>query len=84
MVTVLGAASLKQPASLAPNSTKALQSASVEQPPLNIGQLELGHRCYRQVSLYLLLTQCIVVVMALCMERWDNKCTHHIAWLCAT
>ena len=38
------ATSLKQPASLAPNKTKALQSTSVEQPPLYKGQLELAHR----------------------------------------
>ena len=35
---------LKQPASLAPDSTKALESISVEQPPLYNGQLELAHR----------------------------------------
>ena len=38
------ATSLKQPASLAPDSTKALESISVEQPPLYNGQLELAHR----------------------------------------
>ena len=38
------ATSLKWPASLAPNSTKALQSTSVEQPLLYKGQLELAHR----------------------------------------
>ena len=38
------AISLKQPASLAPDSTKALESISVEQPPLYNGQLELAHR----------------------------------------
>ena len=35
------ATSLKQPASLAPDSTKALESTSAEQPPLYNGQLEL-------------------------------------------
>ena len=38
------ATSLKQPASLVPDSTKALESTSVEQPPLYNGQLELAHR----------------------------------------
>ena len=38
------AASLKQPASLVRDSTKALESISVEQPPLYNGQLELAHR----------------------------------------
>ena len=38
------ATSLKQPASLAPDSTKALESTSVEQPPLYNGQSELAHR----------------------------------------
>ena len=38
------ATSLKQPASLAPDNTKALESLSVEQPPLYNGQLELAHR----------------------------------------
>ena len=38
------ATSLKQPASLAPDSTKALESISAEQPPLYNGQLELAHR----------------------------------------
>ena len=37
------ATSLKQPASLSPNSTKALQSTSVMQQPLYKGQLELAH-----------------------------------------
>ena len=47
------ATSLKQPASLVPDSTKALESTSVEQPPLYNGQLELAHGgCLRQVSLY--------------------------------
>ena len=45
MVVVLGSHLSKQPASLAPNSTKALQSASVEQPPLYKGQLELVPFC---------------------------------------
>ena len=35
------ATALKQPASLAPDSTKALESTSAEQPPLYNGQLEL-------------------------------------------
>ena len=34
------ATSLKQPASLAPDTTTALESISVEQPPLYNGQLE--------------------------------------------
>ena len=38
------ATSLKQPASLPPDSTKALESIFVEQPPLYNGQLELAHR----------------------------------------
>ena len=38
------ATSLKQPASLVPDNTKALKSISVEQPPLYNGQLELAHR----------------------------------------
>ena len=38
------ATSLKQPASLVPDNTKALESTSVEQPPLYNGQLELAHR----------------------------------------
>ena len=47
------ATSLKQPASLVPDSTKALESISVEQPPLYNGQLELAHGgCLSQVSLY--------------------------------
>ena len=37
-MSTLKPAPLKQPASLAPNSTKALQSTSVEQPPLYKGQ----------------------------------------------
>ena len=40
----LAATSLKQPASQAPNTTKALQPTSVEQPPLYKGQFELAHR----------------------------------------
>ena len=38
------ATSLKQPASLVPDSTKALESISVEQPPLYNGQLQQAHR----------------------------------------
>ena len=38
------ATSLKQPASLVPDSTKALESTSVGQPPLYNVQLELAHR----------------------------------------
>ena len=38
------ATSLKQPDSLVPDSTKALESNSVEQPPLYNGHLELAHR----------------------------------------
>ena len=38
------ATSLKQPTSLAPDSTNALESTSAEQPPLYKGQLELPHR----------------------------------------
>ena len=38
------ATALKQPPSLAPDTTKALESISVEQPPLYNGQLELAHR----------------------------------------
>ena len=40
----MAATSLKQPAPLAPDSTKALESISVEQSPLYNGQLELAHR----------------------------------------
>ena len=40
----MAATSLKQPAPLAPDSTKALQSISVEQPPLYKGQLQQAHR----------------------------------------
>ena len=38
------ATSQKQPTSLAPDSTNALESTSAEQPPLYKGQLELPHR----------------------------------------
>ena len=38
------AISLKQPASLAPDSTKALQSINLEQPPLYNGQVQLAYR----------------------------------------
>ena len=38
------ATSLKQPAPLVPDSTKASESTSAEQPPLYKGQLELAHR----------------------------------------
>ena len=38
------ATSLKHPSSLVPDSTKALDSISVEQPPLYNGQLELARR----------------------------------------
>ena len=44
MVTVLGRHLFKQTASLSPNSTKTLQSTSVEQPPLYKDPLELTHR----------------------------------------
>ena len=44
VVTVLGSHLSKQPASLAPYSTKSLRSTSVEQSPLYKGQLELAHR----------------------------------------
>ena len=37
MVTLLGSHLSKTPASLGPNSTKAMQSTSVEQPPLYKG-----------------------------------------------
>ena len=38
------ATSLKQPLSLVPDSTRALESTSPERPPLYNGQLELAHR----------------------------------------
>ena len=59
------ATSLKQPAPLVPDSTKALESTSVEQPPLYGGQLELAHRwlSYRQVSLY----KCVRVHARMCV-----------------
>ena len=44
MVTELGSHLSKQPASLAPNDIKALQSTSVQQLPLYKGQLELTLR----------------------------------------
>ena len=45
------ATSLKQLASLAPNSTKTLQFTSVEQPSLYKGELELAHRWMSETSL---------------------------------
>ena len=44
MVTALGSHLFKRPASLSPNSTKALQSLFVEQSPLYKDPLELAHR----------------------------------------
>ena len=60
------ATSLKQPASLAPTSTKELQSTSLERPPLYNGQLELAHRW---LSFYVFEGQAVIMIGC-----WINYC----------
>ena len=74
------ATSLTQPASLAPNSTKALQSTSVMQPPLYKGQLQLDTGgCLRQDPQYK--STVLNLEVAVCSVGLESF-AHHLGAVC--